>query len=103
MSGCFGSSPYDRWMERQLDDYLASTEPDGSGEVEFTTKLRGGTVKVQAEAEREYWEDEDGKGSSLSIDLKCVNWTFHPDAEVDLTDDEEDQLKEEAEEIAMDF
>jgi hypothetical protein len=28
MAGCFGNHPVDRWMERQLDDYLNSFDPE---------------------------------------------------------------------------
>lgn len=34
MAGCFGNSPIDRYMQRQLDDYLDSLELDCNEDCE---------------------------------------------------------------------
>lgn len=81
-------------------DYWLAVGPYGNedeavGEFEFNTRLRGGTVKVTFESTREQEYDEDGPcGSYLDIDIKLVTWSFNSEHEVDLTDDEEEELKE---------
>jgi len=80
------------WLEEPYQQ-----EDDGTGEFEFTTKLRGGTVKVKFTSSIETEQYYDGKYSFLVINLDSVTWTFHEDAEVDLTKGEEKLLKDLAE------
>lgn len=91
------TTDHDYWLARG-PDYDCD---EAVGEFEITTKLRGGTVKVKFTSTREQDYDEDGPcGSYLSITLDYVHWSFHEEAEVDYTPDEEDELRDACQEFA---
>ena len=93
MSGCFGNSRYDRWMEGELNRYLDEQSNPNGHEFSFHTRLRGGTVKVVVVIECQDGSDEDGPGSCLVPVIQSVCWSFDEDFDVDLTDDEEADIQ----------
>ena len=90
---------YDSWLMSGYEDSLG--EP-GIGEQEFTMKLRGGTVNVNATTSIEKDGDEDGEYNYMAVKINSVTWTFHPDADVDMTSEEEKEVAEEVKERAGD-
>jgi len=47
VSGCFGSSKHDRWMEGQLNAYLAQQEAPSDFDIDFYMGMSKGTVRVR--------------------------------------------------------
>jgi len=89
---------YDTWLQRP---YM--TEPDGSGDFDFCTRLRGGTVRVRGESEWQTDADEDGPCKWLKVTIQYVNWPFDEDFEVELTKEEKEHLKGVAQEYMEDY
>ena len=82
---------YDTWLQSGPGGPFDDTAP--GGDYSFTTKLRGGTIRVTGTASLEVEQDEDGKSSYWDVRF-VATWTFHPDAEVDLSKDEEDKIRD---------
>ena len=84
---------YDTWLEAPYQDRY--NDNGDIGEFEFNAPLRKGTVKVKAHTCMEYDFDETTgkKMSCLSVALDSVTWSFNDEHDVDLTDQEEDELK----------
>lgn len=101
MAGCFGSSAYDRYMERALHRYLDAS--DNYFEFDFNIRFRKGTVKVFCEASLEADRDENGVSYRWNSTIKSVVWSFSDDADVNLTKEESCYLKNIADDKAKEL
>lgn len=82
---------YDTWLQSGPGGPF--DEPTPGGNFDFNTRLRGGTARVIGSATLEFEQDYDGKRSYWDIKF-IATWTFHPEAEVDLSQDEVKELEE---------
>jgi len=81
---------YDKWLlsGSDFDDVC-----DYYGDVVFSMKLRGGSVKVSGSVTKEYEGDENGRSSFLAGKINSCTWAFCDCAEVDLDEQEKEEVK----------
>ena len=91
---------YDTWLQSGPGGPLDDSAP--GGDIDFTMKLRGGRVRVYASGYMETEQDYDGISSYFHVDITQVHWTFDPDGDADVTEEEMDEIKEVAKEIFKD-
>ena len=91
---------YDTWLQSGPGGPFDDSAP--GGDIDFTMKLRGGTVRVYASGHMESERDPDGYSSYMMVKIERVHWTFDPYGEIELTKDDLETVTESAKDILMD-